>query len=554
MDGGLDTCPDFPDRILRYPNDASAYYTRRLRTLHLSGLFLTDHFMDAVTAASPFLEEVHLHNCSYMWMRLASGSLKKLFIERYCDGFGYGGPLVLALPRIASLHIDGRAPLIIFEGEMPSLVSASVTRSACDDDLGNVVLCALRDVRSLDLTGFLAPDLLLVDDEAMPVFRNLRTLLLDTCELGAECHALRRFLSNAPGLQTLTLRNCIFLGVSGSPGRETTSSDNYGRGQTTTAYYPLCNNLSSIELEFEDGYDHDISELVYAAWPSGAWTAWLAFKAEGARVVQQVARKWIHRGLERCPAEFDLCCYNDEPGACSNKKWPPFPIIILDPQSHPGVHTCRLRTLCLSGLHLSSDFVDRITDECPVLEDMHLEDCTYEYERLASHSLRKLFLDRYTTAELGIHRALRDVTNLELTRFSAKAMPIDAEPDEALSVFRNLRTLVLDACELGLECRALRSFLHNAPNLETLTVRDCTVPSGSRQEEEVVAIMCPGDWDETKASYGGNLIWTELEYKQRLEGAFELTYAVLDVSKEMDTELTQQFLQDGVRRVKIWYR
>ncbi|KAK3144707.1 hypothetical protein QOZ80_4AG0316700 [Eleusine coracana subsp. coracana] len=245
-----DMCPDFPDRILQYPNDASAN-TRRLRAVSDRPL--------RVTAASPVLEEIHLQSCNYMWMRLASGSLKKLFIDPYCDGFGCGGPLVLALPRIAPLHINGRAPLIIFEGEMPSLVSASVTCSACDD-LG-IVLCALRDVRSLDLTGFSAPDLLLVDHEpgkAMPVFRNLRTLLLDACELGAECQALCRFLSNAPGLETLTLRNCIFLGASGSPGRQTTSSDN-GRAPTTTAYYPSCNNLSSIELEFED-----ISELVYA--------------------------------------------------------------------------------------------------------------------------------------------------------------------------------------------------------------------------------------------------------------------------------------------------
>ncbi|TVU14419.1 hypothetical protein EJB05_37887, partial [Eragrostis curvula] len=203
--------PSFPDLVLHRHGGA---YMCRLRTVHLSGLTLSSDFVDKVTA-SPVLEELHLEDCRYEFCRLASRSLKKLFMNR-CGPEYLTGTLVLAVPRIVSLRINGRRSSlpVTLEGEMPSLVTASLAHWA--GDLG--FLCSLHHARSLDLSGFSATALL-VDDEPQddgPVFRNLRTLVLNACDLGAEGQVLRRFLRNAPGLETLTLRDCTFAGGSGS--------------------------------------------------------------------------------------------------------------------------------------------------------------------------------------------------------------------------------------------------------------------------------------------------------------------------------------------------
>ncbi|TVU14422.1 hypothetical protein EJB05_37890, partial [Eragrostis curvula] len=224
--------PCFPSLILHRHGGA---YTCRLRTVSLSGMNLSSDFGDEVIAECPVLEELHLEDCWYEFCRLASLSLKKLFMNR-CGPEYLTGTLVLAIPRVVSLHIDGRPPPITSEGEMPSLVSASLTNTA--GDLG--VLCSLRDARSLDLSGFSAKSLLL----DVPVFRNMRNLVLNACELGAECQVLRRFLRDAPSVEKLTIHNCTFR----SKKRKRTSSYH----EHLPIAYP-CKNLRSIELEFDEG-------------------------------------------------------------------------------------------------------------------------------------------------------------------------------------------------------------------------------------------------------------------------------------------------------------
>ncbi|WVZ50022.1 hypothetical protein U9M48_001321 [Paspalum notatum var. saurae] len=93
------------------------------------------------------------------------------------------------------------------------------------------------------------------DQDDFPMFLNLRSLLLDDCDVGAECQVLRGFLGNSPSLETLVLRNCVFgtdscskkRKASSSPEKTSSAAGWHGR----TAYD--CNNLKSIELEFADG-------------------------------------------------------------------------------------------------------------------------------------------------------------------------------------------------------------------------------------------------------------------------------------------------------------
>ena len=142
---------------------------------------------------------------------------------------------------------------------MPDLVEASLAGRA--GELG--VLRSLRHSRSLNLSGFSTAALLIGDEdhgEGFPVFHNLRALVLDGCDVGVRCQVLRRFLRNAPALETLvlTLRDCAFPGggsrarskkTKARPGEEAPSAAD---PCSPTAYE--CRNLKSIELEFCEGH------------------------------------------------------------------------------------------------------------------------------------------------------------------------------------------------------------------------------------------------------------------------------------------------------------
>ncbi|CAN6270109.1 unnamed protein product [Urochloa humidicola] len=166
--------------------------------------------------------------------------------------------LVLVAPRLAPLRIHGnRSAPVTAEGEMPlpALVTASLTDPAGDRGL----LRSLCHARSLNLSGLSTAALLLGGEDTgdlFPVFSNLRTLLLDGCDVGVECQVLRRFLQNAPSLETLTLRDCAFSGGSRSKKRKA------GSGEKTSSSAYECRSLRWIEVEFWEG--HAVDELARA--------------------------------------------------------------------------------------------------------------------------------------------------------------------------------------------------------------------------------------------------------------------------------------------------
>ncbi|KAF8714795.1 hypothetical protein HU200_027323 [Digitaria exilis] len=191
---------------------AAGAFTSRLRTLRLSGLTLTSALATALATDFPVLEDMELHDCRYEFSRLVSASLTNLSIEYHHGRRAYSNiadELVLATPRVVTLRVLGNyahAPPVALEVETPRVAEATLMHRA--GDLG--VLRSLRDATSLKLFCF-STAALLDDGEpgGFPAFRNLRSLLLDRCDVGADCHVLQRFLRNAPCLETLTLRSCL---------------------------------------------------------------------------------------------------------------------------------------------------------------------------------------------------------------------------------------------------------------------------------------------------------------------------------------------------------
>ncbi|KAL6874414.1 hypothetical protein ACP4OV_013434 [Aristida adscensionis] len=235
-------------------SDAGAASTRRLRRLHLAGVALDDEFAAAIAADLPVLEDLRLEGCEYEFHRLASRSLKHLAIDDCGCGYKVHA-LALATPRMASLRIRGLDTAVTVEDRMPSIVAVSLRRPkpAGAVDLGDL-LRSVRAARSLDLAGFSTAALLDDDEDDVvggryfPVFRNLRTLALEDCDVGVECQVLRCFLRNAPELETLALRQCWFLGGSRRSRKRKRSTKTTSDRRRAAAYE--CKKLKTVELEF----------------------------------------------------------------------------------------------------------------------------------------------------------------------------------------------------------------------------------------------------------------------------------------------------------------
>ncbi|CAN6275752.1 unnamed protein product [Urochloa humidicola] len=263
-DGGPRFMPERPAFSFGKYCRGGGAFTCRLRALQLYGVKLKEEFAGAVAAGElPVLEDLRLEECYYSFARIASASLQNLAMYSCNAGVHIVGVLGLAAPRLATLRVHGEPEPVAAEGEMPSLLAASLEHPAGDNGL----LGSVRHARKLSLYGFDAAALLDGGGEeepggggGFPAFRNLRNLYLDECDVGVECQALRRFLRNAPGLETLALRYCGFFGGSRRRKRKARSSDKAASsgGRRVPASY-ACNNLKWVELKYHD--DQDVSEL-----------------------------------------------------------------------------------------------------------------------------------------------------------------------------------------------------------------------------------------------------------------------------------------------------
>ncbi|CAL5067913.1 unnamed protein product [Urochloa decumbens] len=227
----------------------------RLRALQLYRVKLENEFSGAIANNLPVLEDLRLHVCDSRLTRIASASLQNLDILSCTASSYYVRVIALAAPRLATLRIHCNPTPVAAEGEMPSLVAATLDHWQA----GAVgLLGSLSHAMDLSLHGFPTSALLGGGEEpkGFPVFRNLRNLVLYNCDIGVECQALRRILRNSPSLETLALRLCKFFGGSRSNKRKARSSSSGGR-RVPASY--ACNNLKWVELTTY--HDDELDEL-----------------------------------------------------------------------------------------------------------------------------------------------------------------------------------------------------------------------------------------------------------------------------------------------------
>ncbi|CAM0943698.1 unnamed protein product [Alopecurus aequalis] len=314
--------------------------------------------------------------------------------------------------------------------------------------------------------------------------------------------------------------------------------------------------------------------------------------------------RWIRRGLARHPTELHVA-YNGRSHHEDEDVVRSPTLFSLDSVSGgTGVLsvTTRLRSLHLSGLTLSKTFVEELKSQCPVLEDLSLLDCEYDYKfqgRIASSSLKRLHIqglhgsynsvrflealavpalvslnldrtskmscsplqwhpshiqmstmaaiDHYGRADHGYF--LKSVCNsrvLELRSFTTTGLLEDGS--ENFRQFHNLRTLILIECEIGDRCQVLRYVLENVSSLERLVVQNCKTSGFCRGESA-------SSWCGTPFQGCKNLKSIQVKYKDH-----DVPRVLVDVLTQIAKDVLQTHhgkrnyvgLLDWMRRVVGW--
>ncbi|XBH57553.1 hypothetical protein VPH35_079134 [Triticum aestivum] len=129
---------------------------------------------------------------------------------------------------------------------------------------------------------------------------------------------------------------------------------------------------------FEDMADSLLSTSITT--PSAPLDAFRLHLVDGSK--KTGVDRWIRRGLARRPAAVDI---HYGYGYVGRVCWP-------DTSRLASGATCRLTRLRLFGVQLSPSFGRDLGDQCPVLEDLHIENCREDFCTVASPTLKSFAL------------------------------------------------------------------------------------------------------------------------------------------------------------------
>ncbi|CAN6228212.1 unnamed protein product [Urochloa humidicola] len=208
----------------------------RLKRLHLSDLDLCNLFAEHVRTRCQCLDDLELQGCACDFQGITSDSLKNLVLK-CCTLSGLheivtpalknliinsgsniiDRPFVIVAPALVSMFL-GVAPFTFDGGlslcEMPSLAKATVHLQ-----LDNKIVDRFKILGS-QVSNVITTLVVLVfkkmelgeGSTTFIQFNNLRTLVLNRCDLSDDFQILGHFLCNSPNLERLTLRLCKYSG------------------------------------------------------------------------------------------------------------------------------------------------------------------------------------------------------------------------------------------------------------------------------------------------------------------------------------------------------
>ncbi|GJN27552.1 hypothetical protein PR202_gb15582 [Eleusine coracana subsp. coracana] len=217
------------------------------------------------------LEDLELKNCYCTFREIASHTLKTLKM----DGCSIDVPVaddpdrvfVIRVPALVSLHLSVYiSPFGVSVNEASNLVLASIRFHVGSgrNIQRNVrkLLDGLSSARNLELT-YLKTVVPSVDETTgkFPAFSNLKTLLLDTCDLSDNFKTLGQFLHNAPNLEKLTLKHCK---LSKGQTKKVKSMRKTLKCQNLLSF--KCSNLKLVEIKGSEGNIQQLFDLLFGIW------------------------------------------------------------------------------------------------------------------------------------------------------------------------------------------------------------------------------------------------------------------------------------------------
>ncbi|XBI50605.1 hypothetical protein VPH35_113988 [Triticum aestivum] len=204
--------------------------------LRLVGVHILTGFVEDLGRHCPTIRELHAERCYMRMDVLASPTLRRLtVVDRRHHCRTAVAPRLVA-PCLASLCLE-----IVYDGEVhgnvaragaatPKLLTvlteASVRLKEVDRHRPNHqgreqrklkffksmagFIALMPNVVNLHLQGFTTMALLEKESQEFPMLYNLRSLLLEKCDVGMSFQALASILRNTPNLEKLALDLCMF--------------------------------------------------------------------------------------------------------------------------------------------------------------------------------------------------------------------------------------------------------------------------------------------------------------------------------------------------------
>ncbi|WVZ78154.1 hypothetical protein U9M48_025912 [Paspalum notatum var. saurae] len=273
---GLKCCP----AVLEISLSARAPYLRlphlgssacRLKMLHLVKVSLDKVFTEHLPCGCPVLEDLKLDKCYLDSPEITSCTLKNLIVTDCTSD--YGKVLSITAPNIVSFHLIitdvGAKWSDILVNEMPSLAKATICLKQHKPIITSLkgpykLLCSLTNVRYLKLSGSNTLSLLNGRPATFPTFPNIKTLLLDGCDMSDDFRMLGCFLSSAPSLEKLTLQHCKL--PEGSKKRKRMDSPKRISIKCPDTLTFQCTNLKLTEIKYKEDDIHQLFGLLSGIW------------------------------------------------------------------------------------------------------------------------------------------------------------------------------------------------------------------------------------------------------------------------------------------------
>ncbi|KAF8731816.1 hypothetical protein HU200_015755 [Digitaria exilis] len=241
----------------------------RLKRLHLLNVDLDGQFT-YLLSTFPVMEDLDLGACKFPGdcsQGITLSTLKKLVLSS-CKN-NTSGPMVIMAPSLSCFDLSYGCYLAGIElSKMDSLVEAMIEITedqTLSQNTQRELLGSLFDVTRLDLSGFETKVLLNSKSDPSPIFRNMRTLCLNSCirdeyDLSDKLEALGSFLQNTPCLEKLILDCCMFISDLDYEWKIERKNITLQRQNRETLH---CRQLKLIEVLYEHDHDHQLIEVLW---------------------------------------------------------------------------------------------------------------------------------------------------------------------------------------------------------------------------------------------------------------------------------------------------